>query len=567
MKFTDATKLREEVLAGYANQRSANEVQRKILESLISMSFSIKGVTQPENRAYSYVTRMTPKLVSDRPMADVTHAGGMEERKSAALMSAGTNEWIVKTKHARLLERMVPYVLSGRGMTLTTLQKVAGWNDNEDEVTNPNLIVIEPEDCTWDPYASTWDNKRWASHKYARDFDELVGHATAHPEEKWDLEAIHACAVDVGLDELARSKNVQNVPKRREVVLQDVWCKGEDGSSGYLYTIGVNSNGNGEFLREERNFFGPRGGPYTLWGCYSVPGYSMPMAPLAAVWPVIEELNAFAVVLADAARKGKTVGISGLSEQETTLIHNAKDFDTVRAPGYVEGKNFGVAAFGYITRERLDYRAILSDHVDRILGMDDADRGKVTGIGTATEVATAASATNEITGFVAQRFRECAENALMSVLWYLYHESTVAFDLSLKDSDREKMGVDRVRYRGGAPKGQKLAPFDGYVLEITQYSMQRMSEAKMRQRSNDLIQLFAQLPLVQQIAPYVDVEEYFDLVGKGLDIPDLGDLVSGKNATEVGNVERQMEQQQSTPAPEPTSQAPTSMVRVPGAAA
>ena len=236
-----------------------------------------------------------------------------------------------------------------------------------------------------------------------------------------------------------------------------------------------------------------------------------------------------------ASRRGKSIGISSFSDKQTNDIHNAKNGDTVHVPaGKVE--QFNVVTFGYVTAEQLEMLKVLSDRVDRILGMDDADRGKVTGVGTATEVSVANIAQNEITSFVASRFRECAESFLMTVLWYLYHEKTVEFALPMTEEERQKYGVSSVRFKGGIEEGKKDS-FDQMNLEIQQFSMQRMSEGKRRQKSNDLINLLQVIPAVPQMSAFLDVESYFKDIGVGLDIPDLGELVSGKKATDVMNAQ------------------------------
>lgn len=570
MKFDDPVRLHEEIQSAYLTQKRAQDVRCTILESVEAQTYGATGAAVPENRGYTYVSRMTPKCVSGNPECAVSNAGDARDRASAAMMTAALNEWIVRTNHARLLERMVPYALTGWGMTLTTLEKIKGFADNEDDVTNPNVVILDPSDVTWDPYAQTFDAKRWCSHKYARDKDSLIEYAKANPKEGWDVAAIEECAVDVGLDELSRGKHAKGVPKRQEIVLQDVWCAGEDGSSGHLYTLGMRHNGTGTFLREMREFYGPRTGPYNLFGIYNVPCRSIPMSPLGAVWPTIQELNAYALVIADSARKGKSVGVTNLGQSVATSVLNARDFDTINVGAVKLEEAFHVIEFGYITKERVEYYNMLSDRVDRML-MDDANMGKVTGIGTATEVATAATATNEITGYVAQRFEECAEALLGTVLWYLYHEPTVVMNLPVSDADRTKMEkqvgrpVDSLRYTGGPDEDGHLAPFDGFTLRINQYSMQKMSEAKMRQRSTDLIQLLPQLTLLPQLASSVDVESYVSEIGKGIDIPDLGDLVSGDKAAALA---QQAAQAEADPAaPQSAQTQPTSMVRVPGAAA
>jgi len=522
--------LRREIDAGFQAMKPAVTVRKTILDSYKGQAFTPDGMRSPENRAHEFVSIMTGKLVNNDPRANVTHGGGYEQRKTAAVMTAGLNEWIIKTKHGRFLQRMCPYFLTGWGISLTTLEPVPGITDTEDEITIPNVVALEPDDVTCDPYASSWETKRWCCHKYARDKDELVEYAKSDKgkAEGWDAAAIEECSEDAGLEELSVRKDVNgSVPRRGEVILYDVWVRGLDGKS-YLYTMGLRPDGMGRFLREVRDYYGPSTGPYTLWGVYSVPGRWLPMSPLMAVWGQIEELNRNAVAVSVAAKRGKSIAVSALSDKYTKALNDARDGDTVHVPAF-KREQMEVYEYGYVTKERVELMAMLGDRCDRILGMDDTARGNVTGTGTATEVALANNSSTARVDYIAQRFQECDEALLMTVCWYLYHEDTVTFDIRLDDDEREKMGVDRVTFQGGSPSD----PWDGFALEIERYSMSRTSEQVQRARGNDILALLGQVaPIMPQIASYVDVEEAIEQIGSMWNIPGLSRIFSGDKAAE-----------------------------------
>lgn len=571
MKITTAQEALAEIMAGVAYLKGPNEQRNEILRCYRAQAFSKGDPRAPENRVFAYITKMHSKLVSDAPVVEISHDGDDAHRKTAAMLTRAENTWIDQTRHQQMLERLVPYVLTGWGVTLTTLDKIAGFSDEEDDVTSPRGVILNPDDVCWDPYASSPQTKRWCAHKYARDYDEVVEEAREEGSG-WNLDAIEACAVDVALDDLSRAKNLQgvDVPRRRELVMWDMWCEGE--GSGTQYTLSVNATGEGEFLREARPFFGPRTGPYNIWGIYFAPGWSIPLSPLGAAWPVILQLNEVAEAINIAATRGKSILISGLSDKQTGDVHKARSGDTVHVPAYKDGQA-EVFEFGFVRKELIDLRQLLSDQVDRLLGMSDADRGTVTGVATATENSIANVASDQITGFVARRYIECGEAFLYDVLWYLFHDETVALDLKLSKEEREEFGQDSGRYQGGPADGEKWAKdekFEGYGLKIEQYSMQRMSESKRRARSGDLMTLLPQLPLLQQLAPFVDVGWLLDEIGKGIDVPDLGKMVSGQKAADMLKMQMQQEQEQpqvpSGP-PEQAQGAPRESYEVAGSAA
>jgi len=541
MDFSNPTELRREVEGAFLLQKGARDIRRTILKSYKGQSFNPDGMRTPENRIHEYVSIMTGKIAGGDPKAMVSHGGGYEERKQAAFMTAGLQQWIIQTRHRRLLQRMAPHFLTSWGFTLTTLEKMAGFTDTEDDVTLPNVVPLDPDDVAVDPLATSWETKRWCCHKYARVKKELITYAKAHPDEGWDLKVLENLPEDAGAsDEISGRDQLRGeVPRRGEVFLYDVWALNGDGTSS-LYTLAMRPEGDGEFVRERRDYYGPPTGPYTLWGVYTVPGQVLPMSPVMAIWGQLEELNRNCEATSIASRRGKSIAISALPDKHTKDINDARDGDTIHVPGY-QKEHFDVYQFGYVTRERIQMMDMLSSRVDRVLGMDDTARGNVTGQGTATEVALANNASTARVDYVAQRFAECDEECLMTVLWYLYHENTVEFDIAMSDDDREAMGVDKVTYQGGAAEGDK---FDGYVLDIDRYSLQRTNEMQQRSKGQDLLTVATGLvPLIPQIAPFCDVEELFNRIGQMWNLPELGELVSGDKGAEVMNAQMSMQQQ------------------------
>lgn len=544
MNFADPDILHREIVAGFDNQKPAMDVFNIIIESYSAQAFTTaKGTRAPENRTHEYVSLMTPKLAANDPRVNVTTGLGDKGQPTATAISAGLNRWIMDTRHGRFLQRIAPYYLTGWCMTLTTLEKITGGSDTEDDVTSPVGIIIDPRDCTWDPFASAWETKRWCSHKYARDKDEALERADA--KEGWIRSALEKCAEDSGLDLLSRSKSViGTIPKRNEIVLYDVWVAPESDDpedSGSLYTMAVNRAGTGEFVRKVRKFYGPRTGPYTLWGAYSVPGRSQPMSPMMAAWGQIEELNRHAIAFSRSAAHGKSIGIGDLPKAVMDAIMNARDGDNVNIPGYVKG-GFEVVEYGYITKERIEALAVLSKRVNRVLGMDETYRaGAAEPNVTATASTIANTSSNDRVGFLAERFQECDEAFLTVVAWYLYHEKTVAIPLKISDEERRKFKVEKAVYRGGPTEGQK---FEDFSLEIERYSMTRTSESVNQQRALEVMTWMMQVaPIIPQISPYWDVQGTLDMVGDWLNIPELSKLVNPDQAAAVRNQQVQMEQQ------------------------
>lgn len=544
MNFANPDILHREITAGFDNQKPAMDVFAIILDSYSAQAFTTaRGTRAPENRTHEYVSLMTPKLAANDPRVAVTTGLGDKGQPTAAAIAAGLNRWIMDTRHGRFLQRIAPYYLLGWCGVLTTLEKVTGGSDTEDDVTSPVGIIIDPRDMTWDPFASAWETKRWCAHKYARDKDDEFP-----KEEGWIASAIAKCAEDSGLESLSRAKAVVGtVPKRNEIVLYDVWVAPETDDpddSGALYTIAVNRAGTGEFVRKMRKFYGPRTGPYTLFGAYSVPGRSQPMSPMMAAWGQIEELNRHAMAFSRSAAHGKSIGIGDLPKAVMDAIMNARDGDNVNIPGYKAGA-FEVVEYGYITKERIEALSVLSERVNRVLGMDETFRsGSTEQNVTATATAVAAGSSNDRVGYLAERFQECDEAFLRTVAWYLWHEKTVRIPLKISDEERKRFGVASATYRGGPTPGQR---FEDFSFEIERYSMTRTSESLNQKRALDVMTWMLQVaPIIPQISPYWDVQGTLDLVGDWLNVPELSKLVNPDQAAAVRNQAVQMQQQAQT---------------------
>lgn len=517
---TSFENLHAELQAGREAFKPALSVRKRILDSYSNSAFAdSENGKQIENHAHEYISLMLPRLVANNPRVKVKSRMGGPAIMWASALEQGLNRWVSDTKHARALERIGVDYLTGWAVTLTTLQHVAGFTDQEDHVTAPVVVALDPEQVVWDPAALTWETRRWTAHCYALDAD------VAKKMEGWDQDMISACCEDVDAAAL-RSDLGRNVPARKQVLVWEMWVPGDDGEA-QIFTLGKMG-----FLRPAFEFYGPADGPYTLWGAYTVPRRPIPVSPLMMTWEDVEEMNRHAAAISRSAarRKGIVIG-DALKPADVDKINNAKDGDVVLIDGFRKETMVDLQ-LAALTKETMDGYGVVRQRLERKSGLDDALRGNVQGGATATEVAVASEATTIRIAGLSEKFRACDEEQLSKVAWYMHAERSVVIPLG-------PMGEGTAVYRGGAEEGDK---FDFYEFEIERFSMERTSEATQQRRGEMLVKLLEMAPMFPAAAPVLDLRAWADAVGDYLNLPELGTLLNPDGAAQMLNA--QMEQAQ-----------------------
>lgn len=517
---TSFENLHAELQAGKDAFKPALAVRKKILDSYScsALAESANG-RQIENHAHEYISLMLPRLVANNPRVKVKSRMGGPAIGWAAALEKGLNRWVSDTKHARALERIGVDYLTGWAVTLTTLVHVSGFTDQEDHVTSPVVVLLDPEQVCWDPAALSWETRRWTAHCYSLDYD------VAKEREGWDQDMISACCEDVEVGPL-RSDLGKNVPARKQVTVWEMWVPDDEGGA-QIYTLGKMG-----FLREPFDFYGPADGPYTLWGAYTIPRRPLPVSPLMMTWEDVEELNrhAGAISTSAARRKGVVVG-DAMKPADVDRINNAKDGEVVLIDGFRK-ETMVELQLAALTKETMDGYGVVRSRLERKSGLDDALRGNVQGGATATEVAVASEATTIRIAGLSEKFRACDEEQLAKIAWYMHAERSVVIPLG------PEQGGTAI-YRGGADDGDQ---FDFYEFEIERFSMERTSEATQQRRGEMLVKLLEMAPLFPQAAPVIDLRAWADAVGDYLNLPELGTLLNPDGAAQMLNAQMQQAQ-------------------------
>ena len=506
-----------------------------------------------ENHYYEYISLVVPRLVFDNPRVRVTTRRPGTQDVVAKAIRHGLNRWIRDTKFRKILTELATDMLFSYGVGLITEEENKGLRPKKDVIDEatpmwPTCTRIPQERFIIDPVATSWEDARFMGHKWIRDKEDLIQQAKDNPDEGWDLEAVKGLSTTTDAGHLGRKKN-DDTPDREEVVCYEIWIPeidtkdslgGSAGFHGSIYTLAVISEGSNDekkaaFIREPRPYYGPRWGPYVMFGVYGVPSSIYPLSPLIAIEGQIEELNRHAESASRSAEQYKRLIF--VDDTDPKFVQRVKDgtHHFVIPVNGLEKQRVVQAEIGGMTPAQLQYLQVARDRLDRNSGISDAQRGNIEGRGTATEVTVAAEASTIRLAFMKQQFSDAVEKVLQTVAWFFYHDDRVVLPLG-PEAERD-LGVPEPWLVGGEHDPESGATFDDLELEIEPYSMERSTEGTQQQKMMQLVNVILETaPLVPQL-PYVNWDELYHRLGDTFNQDDLGSLIDVNIAMQMAQAE------------------------------
>jgi hypothetical protein len=256
-----------------------------------------------ENHFHESIRLTTARVIFDNPKVSVRTRRPGTQRQTALAIKHAINRWTKDTQLRRLLKRI--YVCQNFSFAaVQTVMEPHPWLDPRDASIPqwPMSYQIEPDRFFFDPLSTWFGSARYVGHKYIRDKDDILEEAR-NKDSGWNRDAVEAIAAGAGVEELAERKDNERGSgiDRKELVCYEVWIPEKAikdpgaGFHGSLYTLAAAPSNEGEdkvaYIREPRAYFGPRCGPYTLYGTYPVPGDPFPLSPFQAVYKQVRELN------------------------------------------------------------------------------------------------------------------------------------------------------------------------------------------------------------------------------------------------------------------------------------
>jgi hypothetical protein len=528
----------------------------------------------PENTYYEYLSLMIPRLVYDNPRVQVSSRRPGVQQDVAEALRHGLNRWCKDSNLRGVLVELATDMLLGFGVCLVRQEENKGVTLPEDspvDEATPQWPVIErisQKRFFIDPQAERWRDARFYGHIWRRDKDDLLQEATKSPDDGWHKDIIESLATSNspgGEDGIFKDKESNY---RGEVWCYEVWVPEVElddspgpnaGFHGTIYTLGVGQsvsstgkvNSKAGYVRDPRPFYGPRTGPYVMYGVYKVPDNLYPLSPLVAVEAQIQDLNTHVSAASTSMMKHKR--IVGVNDARTAQLVKNVQHDYVAVVPFEDGKAL-VQEFelGGQTEQQAIWINTCRQRADRVLGMDEALRGSVTGAGTATEHSIASEAANTRMAFVRQMFADATVSLLRIVAYYMYHDDSIVFPLG-EDAIKE-LGLPpeaAVIFQGGGHGDKTGYSFDDLDLNIEPYSMERASEGLAQKRALEMHSiLMNSLPTMAAFPDY-PWREHFAKIGNAMNAPDMSELVTnamlGRLASDLMRAQQSEAQPQGKP--------------------
>lgn len=511
----------------------------------------------PENFAHEYVSLVLPRIIHDVPKFRVRCSDMMMDAILGKRLQIALNRWSRVTRIRRTLERIATDMLLcyGVGLVVSEPRPEARRGDGREPYL-PRLYRISPERFFIDPAAQHVEDARFMGHCYAIDKSDLIAKAETDPT--WDAEAIAEIAAGTDLDD-ARDDTGRDVEDRQEIGVYEVWVPeiaqeaaeiademlGGGMVNGTIYTMvkgRAKETKYDGFIRKPIPYFGPRSGPYVVFGVYTVPDDPYPMSPLVAIESQVADLNRNLTSMRESAARYKRMIMVDARNHKLAQDIKDKPHDFVVVSESLDKDRVMPVEIGGITQQQVQYSQIAQDRLDRVSGIHDAMRGNITGAATATEVAVAESSATMRMAHLKRQFQDCVDDMARSVCWYLWHDDRVVLPLG-------REGVETLRESNPVfVGGVRMPGFEDLDVAVDAFSMERVSEALVQKRALELLQITTSVAQGMVSMPMIRWREILSVVGDALNVPTLGDMI---DMEAVGQMQGQMAAAQQAAAPSP----------------
>jgi hypothetical protein len=449
-------------------------------------------------------------------------------------LQIAVNRWSRITKLRRTLERIATDMILSYGVALSVSEprpEVRRVDGKEPYI--PRVYRISPERFFIDPAASHVEDARFMGHCYAVDKNDLI--ARFEEDKTWDIDAIMSIPSGTDLDEV-RDDNGRDIEDRKELAVYEVWVPEADESvaemvdevvgpgmvNGTIYTFVKSRSKSSKwdgYIRKPIPYFGPRQGPYTVFGVYSVPDDPYPLSPLMAIQSQVDDLNAHLTSVRSSAAAYKRLIM--VDARNSKLAQDLKDkpHDYIILSESLDKDKVVNLEVGGITQQQVSYSQIAQDRLDRVSGIHDAMRGNITGSATATEVAVAESSATMRMAHLKRQFQESVDDLARSVLWFMWHDDRINFPLGREGA--EALLEADPKFTGGV----RMPGWEDLEVSVDAYSMERVSEALVQKRALELLQITTNVAQGMMAMPFIKWREILGVIGDAMNMPNLSDIV------------------------------------------
>jgi len=510
----------------------------------------------PENFGHEFISLVLPRIIHDTPKFRVKLGDPMIELMVGKRLQIAINRWARITKLRRTLERIATDMLFsyGVGLTVSEPRPEVRRTDGKEPYL-PRFYRISPERFFIDPAATNLEDARFMGHCYAVDKNDLV--SRAREDRTWDLDAILDIPPNTDMNEV-RDDEGRHVEDRQEMAVYEVWVPEADQEAaemvdeafgpgmvnGTIYTFvkgRTKSSKYDGYIRKPIPYFGPRQGPYTVFGVYTVPDDPYPLSPLMAIQSQVNDLNAHLVSVRSSAASYKRLIM--VDSRNHKLAQDIKDrpHDYIVLSESLDKDKVVNLEIGGITQQQVQYSQIAQDRLDRVSGIHDAMRGNIQGAATATEVAVAESSATMRMAHLKRQFQEAVDDMARSVLWFMWHDDRI--NLPLGREGAEALFEAEPVFTGGV----RMPGWEDLEVSVDAYSMERVSEALVQKRAMELLQITTTVAQGMAAMPFVKWREILSVVGDSLNVPHLADMIDQRAMQQAMQQSAQAAQGMGTP--------------------
>lgn len=574
----------------------------------------------PENHTFEWLSLVLPKVIYSNPRVRVSGRFSGVDEDIASRMTAGINHTLRMQKGHRHLKDLFVNMSAGFavGQVRIAAMPTSGMSTRERAALAfkpmmPMIDRIPPHRFIYDSDADDFERMRFMGHMWRADKEDLLD------SDEYDREQVQKMVIGEGKERYHQKRKMRDGKKEEieEVFGYDIWVpeaeipdkeKRESGKyHGMIFTVAVSATSEGQsepvHLRKPVPYYGPASGPYHLFDSYPVPDMPLPLAPLAATWDQVKELNNHAKSASKSAINWKKIVVVGDNNQKTAqVITDTTHGHVVNVDGTLD--NVKEMEFGGLSDMQLDMVAFMRERRDRSTGLSDQSRGPLSAgsaSASATLIADNANMRDARLSFLEQQFHEGVIALLEKMAWFLYNNEFVAFRMdreaavqlhprpkTLPDEgaaeeivmkEFEKNGlietfdtqsflsrVDEVRKvlrwnpasafptddildvadKGdGTYVGKSLfelsggIPFEYFDFDIEPYSMSRTDQAMLQKRAQDRVTITSKIAMVMAQTPWVKWGDLMTMWGESNNDSSFRDIIDMEMLKKVQEIMNQ----------------------------
>ena len=543
--------------------------QDKRLEDLEEMVQAMRGHDQaPKNRLYEMATIMLGQFTYQNPALRVESMVPGDAAKGAAGMKWAMEAEVKRQGFSKLMEHVGVDFMAAMGVTVVTEEDNTNrrFNDNDlfqvigkqgkgarkrapKKAMRPLLSKLSPRDFCFDSETVMIDQARRMAHSYVVSRGHL--HDRADNEDGWRSEDISGLKKIDGRRRRGPGRESSEEVDADEVRIWEMWVpevysgstpegepEGFDAANSPLYhgTIFTMAEQDGDTsieVREPRLYRGPADGPYQVYW-----GIPLPDEP--------DRLSIFQATNYQRKRNvkhGQALDRSSMEYRKTIFTTSAEVKDA-----WDEAEHNSLVVVNDIDAQQLAKSIVVhesggadpqmvfieqrsNEDLDTTSGVNANKRGNLSAGSTATEAAIANEAGDIRVSLMRESFHRSAQQALHVMAWHMWHNPDTLVRLPMRaakdlDPDGEADLRQGILYQGGDGldliQGNVL--WEDLMIEIVPYSMQRTSEAELRQKSSEQITMTKELIEIHQMDPEFPVAELADMLSAQNNTPGLGKL-------------------------------------------